>query len=319
VKIKEVEVKEEKKDEEEQPLQKILDTLTEDELKLLDENLRKLKVSVEKPEDADTWFDIGTTLSDRGLYEDAIRCFDKTLRYMPQHRYAWNAKAQCLMKLGRTKEAVMCYKKSLELGIARSRTSIDDLLEIVGEEKKYDIELLDKALATIIPDIIIKEKEDFEKELEEIMEKKEEEVIVIEQPQCPVCDSFKVKVLPDKTIQCLKCGKKTPEKLEKEKLEEEAWGEILPLPSEPVKEEQPQCSSCGSFKITTLPGGEIQCSRCGFIEVKEKEKPPKVEPVKEEPLPPVEQQPRCPICRSFKIKKGPDGFTRCMKCGYIIG
>jgi tetratricopeptide (TPR) repeat protein len=61
------------------------------------------------------WCDKGAALNELGQHEEAIKCFDKTLKIEPSNNSAWNNKGSALDKLGRHEEAVMCFNAALAI------------------------------------------------------------------------------------------------------------------------------------------------------------------------------------------------------------
>ena len=60
------------------------------------------------------WLTKGLELDDIGKSREAIECYDKALEINPKHSDAWYNKAQLLEDNGKFNEAIQCYYKSLE-------------------------------------------------------------------------------------------------------------------------------------------------------------------------------------------------------------
>ncbi|MEM3031230.1 MAG: tetratricopeptide repeat protein [Candidatus Micrarchaeia archaeon] len=51
-------------------------------------------------------------LYDSGLSEEALRCYDEIVRFMPEMGIGWYLKGMCLYKLNRFDEAIACFEKA---------------------------------------------------------------------------------------------------------------------------------------------------------------------------------------------------------------
>ncbi|UCF08607.1 MAG: hypothetical protein JSW28_02650, partial [Thermoplasmata archaeon] len=181
-----------------------LPTEAEQEIK---SKIRKVK---DNPDNADMWFDLGTTLLTYEKYEDAIRSFDKVIENDPSFTQVWNAKAEALTAVGRHEEAAECLKKSVEV-------SVKELGKGVEVPLMKDLE---KELMVILEDV--EGKVPSEGGAEEVLEF-----------ECPVCGSS----VREDAIQCPSCGAKfaemeeVPEKV-LAKMEEKAAVSAPPLTTE---------------------------------------------------------------------------------------
>ncbi|MBS7250206.1 MAG: tetratricopeptide repeat protein [Candidatus Freyarchaeota archaeon] len=57
----------------------------------------------------------GLDLGYLGMYDEALKCFDKAIQLDPSYDRAWSYKGLCLVCLGRFNEALNCYDKVIEL------------------------------------------------------------------------------------------------------------------------------------------------------------------------------------------------------------
>lgn len=181
------EKKEDKKPEPEPPGRKKKALFREEEL------AERLKESQEdsknNPKDPSEWFNQGTILVEMGKYEDAIIAFNRGLQIEPNNMPAWSAKAYAFNKIGRQREASVCYRKAMEIGMARSAIDVDEMLHAVEASKTYK-EALDRAIGVIAP-----------KEVAAPVDGKRHHP----QPRCPKCKSFKVRKLDGDRHRCAKC------------------------------------------------------------------------------------------------------------------
>ncbi len=67
------------------------------------------------PHEARTWFLKGRVFLYLGKYEDAINCFDQSLKVDSTLTLSWNGKGSCLKILGRYKDAILCFDQALAL------------------------------------------------------------------------------------------------------------------------------------------------------------------------------------------------------------
>jgi len=56
----------------------------------------------------------GVKFAESGMYDEAIKRFDKALEIDSEYKEAWNGKGTVLMKLNRWKEAIKYFEKSLK-------------------------------------------------------------------------------------------------------------------------------------------------------------------------------------------------------------
>ena len=66
-------------------------------------------------DDAFAWFSRGLALHQLARYEEAIKCYDKSLELDPNNAEAWNTKGLHLSELGKYEEAIKCYLKAIEI------------------------------------------------------------------------------------------------------------------------------------------------------------------------------------------------------------
>jgi tetratricopeptide (TPR) repeat protein len=57
----------------------------------------------------------GNDLLLRGLFEQALSCFEQALLLDPKNAELWNQKGVALRSLGRYDEAIECFNKALEI------------------------------------------------------------------------------------------------------------------------------------------------------------------------------------------------------------
>ncbi|MGA9099820.1 MAG: tetratricopeptide repeat protein, partial [Methanotrichaceae archaeon] len=50
-----------------------------------------------------------------GMYDNAIRCCDMSLKQNPKNAFTWNTKGNALRQLGNRNDAVHCYDKAKQL------------------------------------------------------------------------------------------------------------------------------------------------------------------------------------------------------------
>jgi KaiC/GvpD/RAD55 family RecA-like ATPase/Tfp pilus assembly protein PilF len=67
------------------------------------------------PKNPNAWFSRGMTLSDMGLLDKALRCFETALKLDEKRKSAWNAKADIFTKMGKHEDAAKSYKKALDI------------------------------------------------------------------------------------------------------------------------------------------------------------------------------------------------------------
>ncbi|MBN2147211.1 MAG: tetratricopeptide repeat protein [Anaerolineales bacterium] len=84
------------------------------------ERLTQIKMPVSRantpdPITAEAWNNKGNDLNQRGLFDEAIYCLEKSLELNPSLTAAWVNKGNSLDALGRFEEALVCYDKALEL------------------------------------------------------------------------------------------------------------------------------------------------------------------------------------------------------------
>ena len=68
-----------------------------------------------RPEDADTWFNLGFVLDEDGQREPAIEAFRESVRIKPAQDRAWYGMGLVQAKCGAHGEAVRCFQKVTEL------------------------------------------------------------------------------------------------------------------------------------------------------------------------------------------------------------
>jgi tetratricopeptide (TPR) repeat protein len=66
------------------------------------------------PNNVAAWNSKGLALSSLEMYDEAIRCFDKSLSIYPSAN-TWYTEGLALNKLGRYYEAIRCFDKALEI------------------------------------------------------------------------------------------------------------------------------------------------------------------------------------------------------------
>lgn len=62
------------------------------------------------------WDNKGLSLDSLGMYEKAVKCYDKALEIDTMDIDALNGKGRALDKLGKHKEAKECYERAKQLG-----------------------------------------------------------------------------------------------------------------------------------------------------------------------------------------------------------
>ena len=67
------------------------------------------------PRDAGAWNNKGTALNTLGKHQEAIKCYGKALEITPRYFEAWNNKGVALGRFGKHPEAIVCYDKALEI------------------------------------------------------------------------------------------------------------------------------------------------------------------------------------------------------------
>lgn len=68
----------------------------------------------------ETWKESGNEFFNKGLYEDAAKCYSHAIELNPEYIDAWNNLGLSLLKLGRTEEANVCNSKIKELKLKLS-------------------------------------------------------------------------------------------------------------------------------------------------------------------------------------------------------
>jgi Flp pilus assembly protein TadD len=61
----------------------------------------------------------GIKLINRGMYHEAIRCFDKAIELNPRDEGAWIKKGHSFSKIGKIKEAGRAYREATKLVVER--------------------------------------------------------------------------------------------------------------------------------------------------------------------------------------------------------
>lgn len=74
---------------------------------------KKLETNIN---DSETWAAKADLLCSIGLYENAVRCCDKSLTIDPDNAFTWATKGNALDKLGKHEEAQAAFAKAKELG-----------------------------------------------------------------------------------------------------------------------------------------------------------------------------------------------------------
>ncbi len=88
---------------------------------VVDENEQPVeKVSlVDLPNDrvpaSEAWVNKGVALLESGRSREALKCFDRALELKPDDAVAWSNKGAALRKLGRPQEALECYDRAIGL------------------------------------------------------------------------------------------------------------------------------------------------------------------------------------------------------------
>ncbi|MGI0061845.1 MAG: DnaJ domain-containing protein, partial [Nitrosotalea sp.] len=65
------------------------------------------------PEDAVSWYAQAEAFFAKHKYDEAIACYDETIRQLPRYANAWLKKGDCFSNLKRYEEALACYDKVL--------------------------------------------------------------------------------------------------------------------------------------------------------------------------------------------------------------
>jgi len=73
------------------------------------------KAITEVKEDASMLANKGNTLVENGMYEEALKCYDRTLEINPTLADVWNNKGLALARSGKHREAIQCYDTALKL------------------------------------------------------------------------------------------------------------------------------------------------------------------------------------------------------------
>jgi tetratricopeptide (TPR) repeat protein len=82
-----------------------------------DEAIKCYDKSIEiDPDNPVVWNNKGLALNSLGKYDEAIKCYDKIIEIDPNDADAWNSKGLALNSLGNYDEAKKCYDRSRELG-----------------------------------------------------------------------------------------------------------------------------------------------------------------------------------------------------------
>ncbi len=74
-----------------------------------------LMTSAQCQQTVENWFNKGLALYDQGKYDDAIKCFDETVKLDPNYADAWLGKAIALDDLGKYDEAILAYDEAISL------------------------------------------------------------------------------------------------------------------------------------------------------------------------------------------------------------
>ena len=108
------------------------------------------------PKDSNVWSLKGIALDKLGKYEEAIKCYDKSLELGTKDNHVWAIKGNALDKLGKYEEAIKCYDKSLELGYKNPRFILCLKGIALGNLCKYEeaIKCYDKALVELGSEIL---------------------------------------------------------------------------------------------------------------------------------------------------------------------
>ncbi len=71
------------------------------------------------------WYQEGNALSKEGKYEEAVKCYEKSVELNPKYTMAWKDRGLALHELERYEEAIYCYDRVLEIepefGIIREK------------------------------------------------------------------------------------------------------------------------------------------------------------------------------------------------------
>ena len=93
------------------------------------------EVKITDTTDASVWVNKGNALVESGMYEEAVKCYDKALEKNTSLTDVWNNKGLALARTDRYREAIQCYDMALKLkpddqeviynkGIALSQTGL---------------------------------------------------------------------------------------------------------------------------------------------------------------------------------------------------
>jgi tetratricopeptide (TPR) repeat protein len=77
------------------------------------------------------WANKGSALCELQRYEEALPCFEYALTLEPCDEKAWNAKGMALLSLGRQKEALVAFEEARRLGHPRAAQMIDICRRVV--------------------------------------------------------------------------------------------------------------------------------------------------------------------------------------------
>ena len=93
------------------------------------------------------WNNKGNALDALGKFQDAIKCYDKSLKINPRYDLAWGNKGNALKHLGKPQEAIECFDKALEINprFAEMWSNKGNALSELGKHQEA-IECFDKAL-----------------------------------------------------------------------------------------------------------------------------------------------------------------------------
>ena len=50
-----------------------------------------------------------------GMNEEAIKCYDESIKLNPKYEIAWNNKGNSLYKFGKYEESIECYDEAIKL------------------------------------------------------------------------------------------------------------------------------------------------------------------------------------------------------------
>lgn len=82
------------------------------------------------------WVDLGNSLRNQSMYEDAIQAYNKSLELDSQYAFAWSNKAVALIKLSRYDEALYAVKMAIKLD--PTADAWDNYGDILSYQGKYD-------------------------------------------------------------------------------------------------------------------------------------------------------------------------------------